>query len=109
MISSLFLKYLPDFSDNPGWEEASPYAAPHMILRLRQAQAAMESGHLDEAFAIVRNPEVAAARGRAKLIRELAHALAARAKAHYMADRHPLALANCEKAAELAGNLPETI
>ncbi len=78
-----------------------------LILTIRHAETALKDGRLDEAFDLVRRPEVREhARGQA-LINDLVGALAARGREHLAAGRAERAVEDCRKAEELGGNLPE--
>ncbi len=78
-----------------------------LILRIRRAESALSDGRLDEAFEIARSDDVRAhARGQ-KLIGRLVRSLIDRGRQLLDEERPQQALADCEKAALLAGNLPE--
>ena len=78
-----------------------------LILRIRQAESALKDGRLDEAFELARADDVRAHRRGQKLVGRLARALIERGGQHLAAGRWPQAMADCEKAGRLAGNLPE--
>jgi hypothetical protein len=78
-----------------------------LILRIRRAETALADGRLDEAFGLARAADVAAHRKGQKLIGRLARALVARGQKQLSAGRADQAAADCEKAAALAGALPE--
>lgn len=78
-----------------------------LILRIRRAETALADARLDEAFALARAADFAAHHKGQKLIGRLARALAARGQEHLAAGRTDQAAADCEKAAVLAGSLPE--
>lgn len=83
-----------------------------LILRIRQAEVALADGRLDEAFGLCGGDDARSAALRAHrrgqdVVGRLARALVQRGKQHLLADRLSLALADCGKAEQLAGNLPE--
>lgn len=78
-----------------------------LILRIRRAEAALADGRLDEAYDIARTDAVRAHYRGQKLIGRLAKALVERGEAHLADSRYAAAMADCDKATLLAGNLPE--
>lgn len=80
-----------------------------LILRIKRAEVALDDGRLDEAAEIARAADVRAhARGQ-ELIGQLARALAARGRSHLEAGRLEEALADCDRATDMGGNLPELV
>ncbi|HQA45200.1 MAG TPA: FHA domain-containing protein [Phycisphaerae bacterium] len=78
-----------------------------LILRIRRAETALADGRLDEAFKLAQAPDIQAHRKGQKLIGLLARALVKRGQEHLAAGRPEQAAADGERAAALAGNLPE--
>jgi tetratricopeptide (TPR) repeat protein len=78
-----------------------------VVLRIRQAQCALGDGRLDEAFELLRAQDVRGHRRGQELMGRLARALAKRGQDHLAATRLQQALADCDKADRLGGNLPE--
>lgn len=78
-----------------------------LILRLRQAKCALADGRLDEAFDIVQHKDVREHRRGQKLMSRLTRAFAKRGRENLEKERIQPALNNCNKAAKLAGDLPE--
>ena len=78
-----------------------------LLLRLKQAEAALGDGRLDEAAELAVAADFRAhARGQ-ELIGKLARALVQRGREHLQAARLPQALADSQKAEKLAGSLAE--
>ncbi|MFC1781584.1 hypothetical protein ACFLZ8_04925, partial [Planctomycetota bacterium] len=78
-----------------------------LILRLKQAESAVADGRLDEAFEIVRSEQIREHSRGQKLIGKLARAFAKRGWNNLNAERIQLALADCNKAEKLAGNITD--
>jgi tetratricopeptide (TPR) repeat protein len=78
-----------------------------VILKLKQAECALGDGRLDEAFDLLQTPGLREHRRGQDLSGDLARALAARGRKHLAAGRPTQAQGDCDKAARLAGNLPE--
>lgn len=79
-------------------------ADPVLILRIRQAESALNDGRLDEAFELAGASEFRShARGQ-KLIGLLVKALVERGESHRAAGRLAQASADCDKARQLSGN-----
>ena len=78
-----------------------------LILRLKQAEAAIADDRLDEAFEIVQSENIRQHRRGQKLIGRLARAFARRGQENLETERVQLALLDCNKAEKLAGNTPE--
>ncbi len=76
-----------------------------MNLKLKQAKAAFTDGHLDEAHNLIAAGNLLGQRPGQKLAKKLAAAFIARGKSHLAAARIDSALADCNKADKLAGNL----
>ncbi|MCF7955262.1 MAG: hypothetical protein K9M75_05635 [Phycisphaerae bacterium] len=76
-------------------------------LKLKQAKAAFSDGRLDEAYDLVFAGVLLGQRQGQKLAKKLAAALIARGNAHLEASRVDSALADCNKAEKLAGNLTD--
>jgi len=78
-----------------------------LFLRLKQAEIALADGRLDEAYEIAKAADLRRQRSGQDLIGRLARALLKRGRDHLLADRPLVAAHDCEKAEQLAGNLPE--
>jgi tetratricopeptide (TPR) repeat protein len=78
-----------------------------LILKLKQAECALADGRLDETFDLLQTDSLQQHRRGQKLIGQLARALANRAQDHLDNGRLAQAGADCNKAARLAGNLPQ--
>jgi tetratricopeptide (TPR) repeat protein len=80
---------------------------PVLILRIKQCEHALSDGRLDRAFELVREPALRADRRGQELVVQLARAFVRRGQEHAEAGRIAEASADGEKAAALAGSLPE--
>src|SRR4051812_26999302 len=80
-----------------------------LILRIRHAETALADGRLDEAFELVRDPKLRSHRRGQDLLTRLVAALTKRGREHLKLDRFAQALTDCEKAQQLAGDLPELV
>ncbi len=78
-----------------------------LFLRIKQAEVALADGRLDEAFEIAKAADLRKQRSGQELISRLARALLDRGREHLEANRSLPAAHDCEKAEQLAGNLPE--
>ena len=78
-----------------------------LIVRLKQCEQALADGRLDRAYDLANDPALRADRRGQELVGRLARAFAFRGQDHADAGRIPEASGDCEKAAALAGNLPE--
>lgn len=76
-------------------------------LRLRQAETALKDGRLDEACSLAVERGIRECHKGQKLIGRLARALVERGREHLSAGAMEQAMADCEQAGRLAGNLPE--
>jgi hypothetical protein len=79
-----------------------------LILRIRQAETALDDGRLDEAFDLVVPESVRSHRRGQEIVGRLVRKLVERGKGHLLADRVTQAQADCGKAERLGGNLPDT-
>ena len=77
-----------------------------LILRIKQAESALAGGRLDEACELLADADLRSHRQAQQLLDGLIDRLVARGKEHLVAGRMPQALADCQKAAELGGNIP---
>lgn len=77
------------------------------MVRLKQCEHAIAAGRLDEAFDLARQPDMRAHRQGQELIGRLVPALIARGRQHLAAGRLIQAAADCEKAAQIGGNLAD--
>ena len=80
-----------------------------LILRVRQSEVALTDGRLDEAYDLAVAHDVGRHRRGQRLITRLAAALVKRGNTHLAAGQPREALNDCEKAAKIAGNLPEIV
>lgn len=78
-----------------------------LILQLRRAECALADGRLDEAFDIAQRSEVQEHRRGQKLIGRLARAYVKRGRRNLEQKRIQPALADCNRAAKLAGELSD--
>ncbi|MGE5609546.1 MAG: hypothetical protein ACM359_09855 [Bacillota bacterium] len=78
-----------------------------LILRIKQAECALADGRLDEAFELVRAKDVREHRRGQDLAGQVARALVARGRTHLASGQLTLASADCDKAGQLGGHLPE--
>lgn len=77
------------------------------MLRLKQCQCALSDGRLDEAYDLARPADVRTHRRGQEMIGRVVEALVDRARRHLGAGHALAAAADCEKAAQLGGNLVE--
>jgi len=80
---------------------------PVLILRIRQAECALADGRLDEAYEIAQAEDIRRHHHGQRLIGRLARAMIQRGQESLAAHRFQPALADCNKAEKLGGNLPE--
>ncbi|MGD0461188.1 MAG: hypothetical protein ABSB74_01750 [Tepidisphaeraceae bacterium] len=80
-----------------------------VILRLKQCEWALADGRLDEAFDMVRQPDVRAHRRGQELVGELVKALVDRGRRHLAQGRLTAAATDAGKAVQLGGNLPDAV
>lgn len=80
-----------------------------LLLQIRQAEVAVADGRLDEAYQLVQSPSLRSHRRGQALVTELVHKLVSRGLAHLQGSRPVQALADCEKAQQLGGNLDEVL
>jgi tetratricopeptide (TPR) repeat protein len=80
-----------------------------LFLQIRQAEVALADGRLDEAYKLVQSERLRSHRRGQALVTELIKALVERGKAHLSGERHTQALADCEKAQTLGGNLDDVL
>ena len=78
-----------------------------LILQIKQAECALADGRLDEAFEIAKADDVRHHRHGQKLIGRLTRALVQRGQTSLQAGQLQPALADCNKAEKLGGNLSE--
>jgi len=79
-----------------------------LILRVKQAEAALADGRLDEARQLLRDAEVRSHHRGQKLLGQLVRALLGRAEDHLAAGHADDALRDCQAAEDLGGNQAET-
>ena len=80
-----------------------------VILRLKQCERALADGRLDEAFDLVRQPDVRAHRRGQDLVGEIVEALVDRGRGHLAQGRLTVAATDAGKAIQLGGNLPDAV
>jgi len=78
-----------------------------LILRIRQAECALADGRLDEAYEIAQTEDIRRHHHGQRLIGRLVRAMIQRGQENLAANRFQPALADCNKAEKLGGNLPE--
>jgi hypothetical protein len=79
------------------------------MLRLKQCERALADGRLDEAFDLVRQPDIRSHRRGQDLTSELVTALVHRGRGHLAQGRLTAAAMDADKAVQLGGNLPDTV
>lgn len=80
-----------------------------LFVRLKQCEVALKAGRLDEAFDLLRAPEMRSHRDGQRLVDRLSRALIDRGQSHLSDGQFEAAAQNCERAARLAGSLPEIV
>ena len=80
-----------------------------LILRIRQAEVALNDGRLDEACELCQSQRLRSHRKGQALVTRLVQALVKRGHAHLNASRPQQALVDCEKAQRFGGNLAEVV
>lgn len=80
-----------------------------LFVRLKQCEVALNAGRLDEAFELLRSPDLRSHRRGQELLDRLGRALVDRARAHLNAAQFEAAAQDCERAARLGGNLPDIV
>jgi len=75
------------------------------ILRIKQAEAALAAGRLNEACELLADADLRSHRQGQKLLSGLIERLIARGQEHLAAGRMPQALSDCQQASELGGNI----
>lgn len=80
-----------------------------LFVRLKQCEVALNAGRLDEAFELLRSPDLRSHRRGQHLLDRLARALIARGRTHLEAGQLEAAAHDCERAARLGGNLPDVV
>jgi hypothetical protein len=79
------------------------------MLRLRQSEVALADGRLDEVYQMVAAHPINSHRRGQRLVTRLIDALVKRGGEHLAGGHFSEALADCEKAAKLAGNQPKIV
>jgi hypothetical protein len=77
------------------------------ILRIKQAEAALDDGRLDEACELLADEDLRSVRQGQELVGRLVRALAGRGEEHLAAGRTAPAAADCTRAEQFGGNLAE--
>jgi len=80
-----------------------------LILQIKQAECALADGRLDEACELAAGKDVQGHRRGQRLIGQLVQRLIERGTEHLAAGHTREALADCDKAMKLGGNLPEAV
>jgi hypothetical protein len=78
-----------------------------LFVRLKQCEHALSDGRLDEAFDLLRQPDMRAHRAGQELIGKLVPALVERGRRHLAAGRLLQAAADCGRAGQIGGNRAE--
>lgn len=76
-----------------------------LSLRIKHCERALRSGRLDEAYTLIRQPDVRSHRRGQELLDKLVHAYLERGRGHLAAGRLAEAAADADKAVQLAGNI----
>jgi hypothetical protein len=85
------------------WENAV------LFVRLKQCEVALNAGRLDEAFDLLRSPDLRSHRKGQDLVDRLAKAMIERGRTHLAAGQFEAAAHDCERAARTAGALPDVV
>lgn len=80
-----------------------------LFVRLKQCEVALNAGRLDEAFDLLRSPDVRSHRRGQDLTDRLTRAMIERGRSHLAAGQLEAAAHDCERAGRAAGNLPDVI
>lgn len=80
-----------------------------LFVRLKQCEVALNAGRLDEAFDLLRSPDLRSHRQGQDLLDRLTKALLNRGRSHLAADQFEAAAQDCDRAARLAGNQPDVV
>lgn len=80
-----------------------------LFVRLKQCEVALNAGRLDEAFELLRCPDLRSHRQGQGLVDRLSRALLDRGQTHLAAGQFTAAAQDCERAARMAGNLPAVL
>jgi tetratricopeptide (TPR) repeat protein len=80
-----------------------------VILRLKQCERALADGRLDEAFDLLRQPDIRSHRRGQDLVGDLVKALVDRGRKHLAQGRLTAAAMDAEKAVQIGGNLPDAV
>lgn len=80
-----------------------------LFVRLKQCQVALDAGRLDEAYELLRSPDLRSHRHGQDLVDRLSRALIDRGRTHLDAGQFEAAAHDCERAARLGGNLPDVV
>jgi tetratricopeptide (TPR) repeat protein len=80
-----------------------------LFVRLKQCEVALKAGRLDEAFDLLRSPDLRSHRDGQSLVDRLSRALLDRGRAHLSGGQFEAAAQDCERASRLAGNLPDVV
>ena len=78
-----------------------------LIIKIKQVEAALKDGRLDEVFLLLQTAEIRDHRRCQELMGLAARSLVVRGRNHLQAGRANQALSDCDKADKLAGNLEE--
>ena len=80
-----------------------------VILRLKQCERALADGRLDEAYELLRQPDIRSHRRGQDLVGELVKAMVDRGRKHLAQGRLMAAATDADKALGLGGNLPDAV
>lgn len=80
-----------------------------LLIRLKQCETALSGGRLEEAFDLLRQPDLRAHRRGQELLDQAGKALLARARKHLAAGALTAAAEDCDRAAALGGNMTEVV
>jgi len=80
-----------------------------LLIRLKQCEAALAGGRLDEAFVMLAEPALRGHRRGQELMVEVGKALVARGRQHLAAGSLDAAASDADRAATLGGNLAEVV
>jgi hypothetical protein len=89
------------------WATPSDGSASVLIVRIRQAETAVQDGRLDEAYELAHAPDLRGHRRGQDLLSRLVLAFVRRGQEHLAGQRWQQALADAQKAFQLGGNRPE--
>jgi len=80
-----------------------------LMIRIKQCEVALAGGRLEEAFELVRQPDLRSHRRGQELVDQIGKALVKRGRTHLVAGALTEAAADCDRAAALGGNLTDVV